>query len=133
MTVRGRLFRRAKSRSLRLTVLIVLAFVVCWTPYEVVLVLNLLPNLVVDERYTMWIFFFGMANSLINPLIYGACHFTKQTPRQNVQYRFVCTLGSSKRLHVSIFVFIFEYFTTGYMVVCQKMYSLSYTTLNQRY
>ena len=32
---RSRLLRRAKSRSLRMTALIVLAFVVCWTPYEV--------------------------------------------------------------------------------------------------
>jgi len=25
----------------------------------------------VDQRYVLWIFFFGMANSMVNPLIYG--------------------------------------------------------------
>ena len=29
----------------------------------------------VDYRYFIWIFFFGMANSMLNPIIYGACLF----------------------------------------------------------
>jgi len=31
----------------------------------------------VDYRYFIWIFFFGMANSMVNPLIYGACLYCR--------------------------------------------------------
>jgi len=33
--IRSRLFYKAKIKSLRMTALIVLAFIVCWTPYQV--------------------------------------------------------------------------------------------------
>jgi len=33
--IRSRLFYKAKVKSLRMTALIVLAFIVCWTPYQV--------------------------------------------------------------------------------------------------
>ncbi len=37
--VRGQLFRKAKVKSLRMTALIVAAFIVCWTPYYVVFII----------------------------------------------------------------------------------------------
>ena len=33
--IRSRLFYKAKVKSLRMTALIVLAFIICWTPYQV--------------------------------------------------------------------------------------------------
>lgn len=70
---RSRLFRRAKVRSLRMTAVIVFAFIVCWTPYEIVLMIHLIARIdFIEQRYTSWIFFFGMTNSMVNPLIYGA-------------------------------------------------------------
>ena len=37
--MRGQLFRKAKVKSLRMTALIVAAFIVCWTPYYVVFII----------------------------------------------------------------------------------------------
>jgi len=34
--IRSQLFYKAKVKSLRMTALIVLAFIVCWTPYQVI-------------------------------------------------------------------------------------------------
>jgi len=38
--MRSRLFYKAKVKSLRMTALIVLAFIVCWTPYQVIVYLS---------------------------------------------------------------------------------------------
>jgi len=71
--MRSQLFCKAKLTSLRMTALIVIAFIVCWTPYQVLfIVYTFLDSAQIDSRYGIWIFFFGMANSMINPLIYGA-------------------------------------------------------------
>ena len=73
--VRNRLYQQAKAKSLRMTALIVAAFIVCWTPYQVVFIAHTFmdPDSI-DARYEAWVFFFGMANSMVNPLIYGAYH-----------------------------------------------------------
>jgi len=73
--VRSRLFSKAKVKSLCMTAVIVAAFIVCWTPYHVVFIVHTFVDMTdVDQRYVLWIFFFGMANSMVNPLIYGAFH-----------------------------------------------------------
>jgi len=41
--IRSRLFYKAKVKSLRMTALIVLAFIVCWTPYQVNFLLSCSP------------------------------------------------------------------------------------------
>ena len=41
--IRSRLFYKAKVKSLRMTALIVLAFIVCWTPYQVSFPLSCSP------------------------------------------------------------------------------------------
>ena len=80
--VRGQLFRKAKVKSLRMTALIVAAFIVCWTPYYVLfLILVFMGKDWVNEKYVLWIFFFGMANSLVNPMIYGAFQVAKKRRR----------------------------------------------------
>ena len=74
-TVRNRLFSKAKVKSLCMTAVIVAAFIICWTPYQVVFIVHTFVDMGdVEHRYVLWIFFFGMANSMINPLIYGAFH-----------------------------------------------------------
>ena len=83
--VRSRLFSKAKVKSLCMTAVIVAAFIICWTPYQavfmspqftsydqVVFIVHTFADMRdVDQRYVLWIFFFGMANSMVNPLIYG--------------------------------------------------------------
>ena len=79
-TVRSRLFSKAKVKSLCMTAVIVAAFIVCWTPYQVVFIVHTFADMgQVEHRYVLWIFFFGMANSMVNPLIYGAFHSCRCT------------------------------------------------------
>lgn len=45
---RQKLLQRAKYKSLRMSVLIILAFIVCWTPYYIMMVIFIFTN--VDEK-----------------------------------------------------------------------------------
>ncbi|XP_063830042.1 gonadotropin-releasing hormone receptor [Ostrinia nubilalis] len=73
---RRRLIDRAKMKSLRMSVVIVAAFIVWWTPYYVMMIIFtfLNPDKNLSDELLSGIFFFGMSNSLVNPVIYGAFH-----------------------------------------------------------
>ncbi|CRK92469.1 CLUMA_CG006046, isoform A [Clunio marinus] len=83
---RQKLIHKAKMKSLRISVVIVAAFIICWTPYYAMMLIFMFMN--PDERLSedlqSGIFFFGMSNSLINPLIYGA--FQYQPIKKRRQY-----------------------------------------------
>ncbi|XP_024890439.1 gonadotropin-releasing hormone receptor [Temnothorax curvispinosus] len=81
---RRRLIHRAKAKSLRLSVVIVVAFLIWWTPYYTMMIILLFvnPDDHLSEELRNGIFFFGMSNSLVNPLIYGAFHLWPQRQRQ---------------------------------------------------
>lgn len=83
---RQKLIHKAKMKSLRISVVIVAAFIVCWFPYYAMMLIFMFTN--PDERLSddlqSGIFFFGMSNSLINPLIYGA--FQYQPIKKRRQY-----------------------------------------------
>ncbi|PSN37747.1 hypothetical protein C0J52_22722 [Blattella germanica] len=83
---RRRIIHRAKMKSLRISVVIVMAFIICWTPYYIMMIIFMFlnPDEHLGEDLRSGIFFFGMSNSLINPLIYGAFHVWKpKKGRQN--------------------------------------------------
>ncbi|XP_077299255.1 gonadotropin-releasing hormone receptor-like [Arctopsyche grandis] len=71
---RKRLIHRAKMKSLRISVVIVVAFIVWWTPYYTMMIIFIFldPDKHISEELQSGIFFFGMSNSLVNPVIYGA-------------------------------------------------------------
>lgn len=75
-SLRQQLINRAKVKSLRISVAIVLAFIVCWSPYYLMMLTFMFHN--PDQKYSdelqSGIFFFGMSNSVVNPLVYGAFH-----------------------------------------------------------
>lgn len=75
---RRAIINRAKIKSLRISVVIVAAFIVCWSPYYLMLItfqfLRTEPVSADDDRLKSVIFYFGMSNSLVNPIIYGAFH-----------------------------------------------------------
>ncbi|CAH4022619.1 gonadotropin-releasing hormone receptor [Pieris brassicae] len=73
---RRRLIDRAKMKSLRMSIVIVAAFVIWWTPYYVMMITFTFsnPDKRLSEELLSGIFFFGMSNSLVNPVIYGAFH-----------------------------------------------------------
>ena len=77
--VRSNLLRRAKRKSLRMTVVIVLAFVICWTPYYVLFTISttLQEQREIDQVTLLFFSFFGLSNSLLNPIIYGAFQLCK--------------------------------------------------------
>ena len=73
--VRGELFQKAKVKSLKMTTLIVIAFIICWTPYYVIFLAFTFAETSEELKYaSQWIFCFGTGVSLVNPLIYGAFH-----------------------------------------------------------
>ncbi|XP_018047920.1 PREDICTED: gonadotropin-releasing hormone receptor isoform X1 [Atta colombica] len=82
---RRRLMNRAKTKSLRISVVIVAAFLIWWTPYYTMMIILLFidPDDHLSAELQNGIFFFGMSNSLVNPLIYGAFHLWPQRQRQD--------------------------------------------------
>ncbi|KAG7204846.1 hypothetical protein KM043_005248 [Ampulex compressa] len=86
---RRRLMHRAKTKSLRISVVIVVAFVLWWTPYYTMMIIFMFhnPDKHLSEELQSGIFFFGMSNSLVNPLIYGAFHLWPRKVRQNSFHR----------------------------------------------
>ncbi|KAJ8718485.1 hypothetical protein PYW08_002722 [Mythimna loreyi] len=82
---RRRLIDRAKMKSLRMSVVIVAAFLIWWTPYYVMMIIFtfLNPDKDQSEELLSGIFFFGMSNSLVNPVIYGAFHLWPKKKRSH--------------------------------------------------
>ncbi|XP_068082100.1 gonadotropin-releasing hormone receptor [Anabrus simplex] len=81
---RRRLIHRAKMKSLRISVVIVMAFIVWWTPYYTMMIIFMFlnPDKHLSEDLQSGIFFFGMSNSLVNPVIYGAFHLWQPRKRR---------------------------------------------------
>lgn len=78
--MRGKLYRKAKHSSLLMTFVIVAAFVICWAPYYIVMIgyvfdMKFVQN---DEIINKVVFGFGMLESMVNPIIYGAFHLAKR-------------------------------------------------------
>ncbi|XP_070543233.1 gonadotropin-releasing hormone receptor-like [Ptychodera flava] len=69
---RSMVFLKAKVRTLRMAVLIVLAFIINWTPFNVMIIwymffdYRVIPHVAFEVA---WLF--GMSNSMLNPLVYG--------------------------------------------------------------
>ncbi|KAL4227563.1 7 transmembrane receptor (rhodopsin) [Mactra antiquata] len=81
--VRSHLFRKAKRKALRMSIVIVAAFIICWTPYYVVFMYITYLDIKQFSRMTLLALgFIGLSNCLLNPVIYGAFHLCKvHSPR----------------------------------------------------
>lgn len=69
---------RAKIRTVKMTIVIVATFFLCWTPYNVMSLWYWFDKesaLLVDQRVQKVLFLFACTNSCVNPLIYGYFHF----------------------------------------------------------
>lgn len=65
---------KAKVRTLKMTIIIVFVFFVCWTPYHVMCVwywYDKSTALEVDQRVQKILFLFACTNSCANPIVYG--------------------------------------------------------------
>ncbi|CAG2102264.1 unnamed protein product [Medioppia subpectinata] len=66
---------RARTRTLRMTLIIVLAFVWCWTPYVFIVLLYQIDSEAakkLDKGIRDTLFMFAVSNSCVNPLVYGS-------------------------------------------------------------
>ncbi|CAG0884257.1 unnamed protein product [Darwinula stevensoni] len=80
---------RAKIKTLKMTVLLVLTFFFCWTPYNIMTIWYFVDSesaRAVDPRLQKALFLFACANSCLNPLVYGAfkLHVKRQRFRLNL-------------------------------------------------
>ncbi|KOX80320.1 Gonadotropin-releasing hormone receptor [Melipona quadrifasciata] len=85
---RRKLMHRAKAKSLKISIVIVAAFILWWTPYYTMMIIFMFlnPSEHPSKEFKEIIFFFGMSNSLVNPLIYGAFHLWPRRKRSTLRY-----------------------------------------------
>ncbi|XP_063596060.1 gonadotropin-releasing hormone receptor-like [Penaeus indicus] len=65
---------RTKTRTLHMTLIIVTVFFLCWTPYNIMSLWYFIDRSsaqLVDPRVQAALFIFAVANSTVNPLVYG--------------------------------------------------------------
>ncbi|XP_063982512.1 adipokinetic hormone/corazonin-related peptide receptor variant I isoform X2 [Diachasmimorpha longicaudata] len=90
---------RAKIRTLKMTIIIVLVFFVCWTPYYIMSIwywYDPKSAKSVDQRVQRALFLFACTNSCMNPIVYGA--FNIRTNAKNSTSRHGGTIG--KRISI---------------------------------
>ncbi|XP_052130810.1 gonadotropin-releasing hormone receptor-like, partial [Frankliniella occidentalis] len=99
---RQRSMKRAMVKSRWIAVVIVCAYIVFWLPYYgTMLVYFLSPGQWYDSKWMDWIFFFGMANSVVNPAVYGMFQLWK--PKRRKQWScFRPREGSTQLTHLTI-------------------------------
>nr|XP_045591048.1 cardioacceleratory peptide receptor-like [Procambarus clarkii] len=65
---------RARTRTLRMTFIIVMAFVWCWTPYALATLWNFIDPKTfysMNKHAQDFLFIIAVSNSVVNPIIYG--------------------------------------------------------------
>ncbi|XP_064095655.1 uncharacterized protein LOC135207759 [Macrobrachium nipponense] len=65
---------RARARTLKMTVIIVLAFIICWTPYVVMVLWYMFDKQGAEQVQTSFqdaLFIMAVSNSCVNPIVYG--------------------------------------------------------------
>ena len=70
--------RVARTNSLRMSIIIISAFIICWTPYAVLIVVAQIDEKIIYSwpRYTLSILFiWAFSSSLINPFIHSGQYF----------------------------------------------------------
>ncbi|GAU96457.1 hypothetical protein RvY_07899 [Ramazzottius varieornatus] len=83
LSIRSAKLRKARTTSFWISVLIVTTFLICWGPYYVRMVGSFVWENSVDEHVDNFVFFFGIFNSVLNPVIYGAFHIFSRASRHN--------------------------------------------------
>lgn len=81
---------RAKRRTLRMTITIVIVFVVCWTPYYIISIwfwIDPISANTLDKTLTKILFLFACTNSCMNPIVYGLFNIRRKRD-EKVNYLF---------------------------------------------
>ncbi|RZC34966.1 7tm 1 domain containing protein, partial [Asbolus verrucosus] len=81
---------KAKIRTLKMTIIIVLVFFICWTPFYVMCVWYWVDResaMHVDQRVQKGLFLFACTNSCMNPIVYGAFNIRARRTANKVRPR----------------------------------------------
>ncbi|CAD5206468.1 unnamed protein product [Bursaphelenchus okinawaensis] len=86
-------FEKAKNRTLQMTIAVVLAFLLCWTPYTIAMFIHFLKSSAthrpISPLLSKLLYAFAVFNSAISPYLYGYFSFNI---RQELELLFCCTL-----------------------------------------
>ncbi|ELT96363.1 hypothetical protein CAPTEDRAFT_136055 [Capitella teleta] len=69
---------KARIRTLKMTIVIVFVFVMCWTPYYAMIIWHWVDKTSaeqVDEKIQRILYLFAVSNSCMNPIVYGKDEF----------------------------------------------------------
>lgn len=81
---------RAKRKTLRMTITIVIVFIVSWTPFYVMSCWYWIDKetaLKVDQRIQKGLFLFACTNSCMNPIVYGLFNIPRRSNKNDVVSR----------------------------------------------
>ncbi|XP_024085168.1 gonadotropin-releasing hormone receptor-like [Cimex lectularius] len=77
---------KAKTRTLKMTITIILTFFICWTPYYIMAFWYWIDKesaKKINLKIQKGLFLFACTNSSINPIVYGVFNIRKQRQTQN--------------------------------------------------
>lgn len=80
---------RAKKRTLKMTITIVIVFLICWTPYYIIAMWYWFDKTSVDKVSALVsksLFIFACTNSCMNPIVYGAFNIRGRIGNNAVSY-----------------------------------------------
>ncbi|EYC34313.1 hypothetical protein Y032_0001g353 [Ancylostoma ceylanicum] len=90
---------RARSRTLRMTFVIVVAFICCWTPYAIMMFLHFLTKTDwIPKDVRKFIYAFAVFNSAISPYLYGYFSFDV---KKELKLLFTCSRTTASDRHLS--------------------------------
>ncbi|CAJ0594294.1 unnamed protein product [Cylicocyclus nassatus] len=90
---------RARSRTLRMTFVIVVAFICCWTPYAIMMFLHFLTKTDwIPKDVRKFIYAFAVFNSAISPYLYGYFSFDL---KKELKLLFTCSRATTADRHLS--------------------------------
>uniref|UniRef100_A0A7I5E6B1 G_PROTEIN_RECEP_F1_2 domain-containing protein n=1 Tax=Haemonchus contortus TaxID=6289 RepID=A0A7I5E6B1_HAECO len=91
--------QRARSRTLRMTFVIVLAFICCWTPYAIMMFLHFLTKTDwIPKDVRKFIYAFAVFNSAISPYLYGYFSFDL---KKELKLLITCSRNSASEKNLS--------------------------------
>ncbi|CAB3407085.1 unnamed protein product [Caenorhabditis bovis] len=90
---------RAKSRTLKMTFVIVLAFIFCWTPYSILMFLHFLSKTDwIPKDVRKFIYAFAVLNSAVSPYLYGYFSFDI---KKELELLVACSRATASDRHLS--------------------------------
>uniref|UniRef100_A0A914LZN9 G-protein coupled receptors family 1 profile domain-containing protein n=1 Tax=Meloidogyne incognita TaxID=6306 RepID=A0A914LZN9_MELIC len=86
----GDSYERAKSKTLKMTLVLVLAFLLCWTPYTIAMFIHFLRVQTearpISPLLSKFLYAFAVFNSAISPYLYGYFSFNIRDECRQLRY-----------------------------------------------